>query len=106
MIPRKGIHIIPSLFTTGNVFCGFYSFIAALNENYNLAAWAIILAIVFDVLDGRIARMTKTTSAFGMQYDSLADVISFGMAPAFLCYSWILKPFDRVGWMAAFLFLL
>jgi CDP-diacylglycerol---serine O-phosphatidyltransferase len=106
MNPRKGIHIIPSLFTTGNVFCGFYSFIAALNENYNLAAWAIILAIIFDVLDGRIARMTKTTSAFGMQYDSLADVISFGMAPAFLCYSWILKPFDRVGWMAAFLFLL
>ena len=106
MIPRKGIHIIPSLFTTGNVFCGFYSFIAALNENYNLAAWAIILAIIFDVLDGRIARMTKTTSAFGMQYDSLADIISFGMAPAFLCYSWILKPFDRVGWMAAFLFLL
>ena len=106
MIPKKGIHIIPSLFTTGNVFCGFYSFIAALNENYNLAAWAIILAIIFDVLDGRIARMTKTTSAFGMQYDSLADVISFGMAPAFLCYSWILKPFDRVGWMAAFLFLL
>ena len=106
MNARKGIHIIPSLFTTGNVFCGFYSFIAALNENYNLAAWAIILAIIFDVLDGRIARMTKTTSAFGMQYDSLADVISFGMAPAFLCYSWILKPFDRVGWMAAFLFLL
>ena len=106
MIPRKGIHIIPSLFTTGNVFCGFYSFIAALNENYNLAAWAIILAILFDILDGRIARMTKTTSAFGMQYDSLADVISFGMAPAFLCYSWILKPFDRIGWMAAFLFLL
>ena len=106
MNTRKGIHIIPSLFTTGNVFCGFYSFIAALNENYNLAAWAIILAIIFDVLDGRIARMTKTTSAFGMQYDSLADVISFGMAPAFLCYSWILKPFDRVGWMAAFLFLL
>ena len=82
MKPRKGIHILPSLFTTGNVFCGFYSFIAALNDKYFLAAWAIVLAIIFDVLDGRIARMTKTTSAFGMQYDSLADVISFGMAPA------------------------
>ena len=106
MKPRKGIHILPSLFTTGNVFCGFYSFIAALNDQYFLAAWAIVLAIIFDVLDGRIARMTKTTSAFGMQYDSLADVISFGMAPAFLCYAWVLKPFGRVGWMAAFLYLL
>jgi CDP-diacylglycerol--serine O-phosphatidyltransferase len=106
MNPRKGIHILPSLFTTGNVFCGFYSFIAALNDKYYLAAWAIVLAIIFDVLDGRIARMTKTTSAFGMQYDSLADVISFGMAPAFLCYAWVLKPFGRVGWMAAFLYLL
>ena len=106
MKARKGIHIIPSLFRTGNVFCGFYSFIAALNDKYFLAAWAIVLAIIFDVLDGRIARMTKTTSAFGMQYDSLADVISFGMAPAFLCYAWVLKPFGRVGWMAAFLYLL
>ena len=103
---RKGIHIIPSLFTTGNVFCGFYSFIAVLNNQYHIAAWAIVLAIVFDTLDGRIARMTKTTSAFGMQYDSLADIISFGMAPAFLSYAWVLKPFGRVGWMAAFLFLL
>ena len=103
---RKGIHILPSLFTTGNVFCGFYSFIAALNNQYYLAAWAIVLAGVFDFLDGRIARMTKTTSAFGMQYDSLADIISFGMAPAFLSYAWVLKPFGRVGWMAAFLFLL
>jgi CDP-diacylglycerol--serine O-phosphatidyltransferase len=103
---RKGIHILPSLFTTGNVFCGFYSFIAALNEKYYLAAWAIVLAIIFDILDGRIARMTKTTSAFGMQYDSLADVISFGMAPAFLCYAWVLRPFGSVGWMAAFLYLL
>lgn len=106
MKPRKGIHILPSLFTTGNVFCGFYSFIAALNNQFYLAAWAIVLAIVFDVLDGRIARMTKTTSAFGMQYDSLADIISFGMAPAFLSYAWVLKPFGRVGWMAAFLYLL
>jgi len=106
MKPRKGIHILPSLFTTGNVFCGFYSFIAALNNQYYVAAWAIVLAIAFDILDGRIARMTKTTSAFGMQYDSLADIISFGMAPAFLSYAWVLKPFGRVGWMAAFMFLL
>ena len=103
---KKGIHILPSLFTTGNVFCGFYAFIAVFQEKYYIAAWAIVLAMIFDVLDGRIARMTKTTSAFGVQYDSLADIISFGMAPAFLVYSWVLQPFDRVGWMAAFLFLL
>lgn len=103
---KKGIYILPSLFTTGNVFCGFYAFIAVLNEDFYFAAWAIFVAIVFDALDGRVARLTKTTSAFGVQYDSLADVISFGMAPAFLAYSWVLKPFDRLGWMAAFLFLL
>ena len=103
---KKGIHILPSLFTTGNVFCGFYCFIAVFNNQHYMAAWAIVAAIIFDILDGRIARLTKTTSAFGVQYDSLADVISFGMAPAFLVYSWVLQPFDRVGWMAAFLFLL
>lgn len=104
--PKKGVYILPSLFTTGNVFCGFYAFIAVTKENYYLAAWAIILAIVFDGLDGRVARLTKTTSAFGVQYDSLADIISFGMAPTFLAYGWVLKPFGRLGWMAAFLFLL
>ena len=106
MKPRKGIHILPSLFTTGNVFCGFYAFVAVLNEDLYQAAWAIIIGMIFDGLDGRIARLTKTTSAFGMQYDSLADIITFGMAPAFLAYSWVLKPFGRLGWMAAFLFLL
>jgi CDP-diacylglycerol--serine O-phosphatidyltransferase len=103
---RKGIYILPSLFTTGNVFCGFYALVAVANENFYYAAWALILAIVFDALDGRVARLTKTTSAFGVQYDSLADVISFGMAPAMLAYAWVLKPFGRLGWMAAFLFLL
>ena len=106
MKPRKGIHILPSLFTTGNVFCGFYAFVAVLNEDFYHAAWAIVVGMIFDGLDGRIARLTKTTSAFGMQYDSLADIITFGMAPAFLAYAWVLKPFGRLGWMAAFLFLL
>ncbi|MZG54444.1 MAG: CDP-diacylglycerol--serine O-phosphatidyltransferase [Nitrospinae bacterium] len=106
MKPRKGIHILPSLFTTGNVFCGFYAFVAVLNEDFYHAAWAIVIGMIFDGLDGRIARLTKTTSAFGMQYDSLADIITFGMAPAFLAYAWVLKPFGRLGWMAAFLFLL
>ncbi len=103
---RRGIHILPSLFTTGNVFCGFYAFIAVLNDDYYIAAWALVVAMIFDALDGRVARLTKTTSAFGVQYDSLADIISFGMAPAFLVYAWVLKPFGRLGWMAAFLFLL
>jgi len=103
---RKGIYILPSLFTTGNIFCGFYTFVAVLNEEFYLAAWAIVLAIVFDGLDGRVARLTKTTSKFGVQYDSLADIISFGMAPAFMVFAWKLMPFGRVGWMAAFLFLI
>ncbi|MCS5621778.1 MAG: CDP-diacylglycerol--serine O-phosphatidyltransferase [Nitrospinaceae bacterium] len=103
---KKGIHILPSLFTTGNVFCGFYAFVAVLNEQFYFAAWAIVAGMIFDGLDGRIARLTKATSAFGEQYDSLADIITFGMAPAFLAYSWVLKPFGRLGWMAAFLFLL
>lgn len=103
---RRGIHILPNLFTTGSVFCGFYAFVAVSNEKFLVAAWAIVIAAVFDMLDGRIARLTKTTSAFGLQYDSIADVISFGMAPAFLVYSWVLRPFGRMGWMAAFLYLL
>ena len=103
---KKGIYILPSLFTTGNVFSGFYAFIAVMNEKFYFAAVAIVLAIIFDALDGRVARLTKTTSEFGVQYDSLADVISFGMAPALLAYAWVLKPFGRLGWMAAFLFLL
>jgi CDP-diacylglycerol--serine O-phosphatidyltransferase len=106
MRPKKGIHMLPSLFTTGNVFCGFYSTVAVLNEEFYFAAWAIVIGMIFDGLDGRIARLTKTTSAFGEQYDSLADIVTFGMAPAFLVYSWVLKPFGRLGWMAAFLFLL
>ena len=77
MKPKKGIHILPSLFTTGNVFCGFYAFVAVLNENFYYAAWAIVIGMIFDGLDGRIARLTKTTSAFAMQYDSLADIITF-----------------------------
>jgi CDP-diacylglycerol--serine O-phosphatidyltransferase len=103
---RKGINILPRLFTTGNIFCGFFAFVAVLNGKFDTAAWAIVLAIIFDGLDGRIARLTKTVSEFGSQYDSLADIISFGMAPAFLIYVWKLKPFGQVGWMAAFLFLL
>ncbi len=103
---KRGIYILPSLLTTCGVFCGFYAFIATMEDRFDVAAIAILIAMVFDGLDGRVARLTGTSSAFGVQYDSLADVISFGMAPAFLAYSWVLKPFGHLGWMAAFLYLL
>lgn len=103
-IPR-GIYILPNLFTTLNIFCGFYAVIAAVNGAINAAAIAILVAAIFDALDGKIARMTHTTSRFGVEYDSLADLISFGLAPGLMIYLWALKPLGRLGWLAAFLFM-
>ena len=103
-IPR-GIYILPNLFTTLNIFCGFYSVIAAVNGAINAAAIAILVAVIFDALDGKIARATQTTSRFGVEYDSLADLISFGLAPGLMAYLWVLKPLGRLGWLAAFLFM-
>ncbi|MFQ5894032.1 MAG: CDP-diacylglycerol--serine O-phosphatidyltransferase, partial [Nitrospinota bacterium] len=103
---KRGIKIIPSLFTTGNAFCGFYAIIAAFNGMPYHAAVAILVAILFDGLDGRVARFTKTSTDFGLEYDSLADLLSFGVAPALLLYTWTLKPFGRIGWLAVFLFVL
>ncbi len=100
----RKIYIVPNMVTTANMFCGFYSVIASIKGEWENAAWLIILASVFDMLDGRIARLAKATSEFGVQYDSLSDLISFGMAPAILLYQWALSPFDRLGWLAAFLF--
>ncbi len=88
---KKGIHILPSVFTTANGSCASYAFIAVFNDQHYVAAWAIVVALIFDVLDGRIARMTKTTSAFGAQYDSLADVVSFGVAPGLMMFTLMLK---------------
>jgi len=102
---NKGIYILPNIFTTLNLFCGFYAIIAAIEEKYSAAAVSIIIAIMFDVLDGKIARATKTTSRFGMEYDSLADLVSFGVAPGLMMYLWALKPYGRLGWLAAFLFM-
>lgn len=107
---RRGMFIIPSLFTVSNIFCGFTSVSSAIKENYELAGLLIGIAMILDTLDGRIARMTKTTSEFGLQLDSLADVITFGFAPAVLCYQWAFYRFehqsvDRAGWLACFLFL-
>ncbi len=103
---KRGIFIIPNLITSAAFFCGFYSIIASINGDYYKAAWVIILAMFLDGLDGRIARATGTTSNFGMEFDSLSDLIAFGAAPAILMYDWVLQPFGRIGWMAAFLFAL
>ena len=101
---RRGVYLLPNLFTTGNLLSGFYAVIAVFNADYVFAAVAILVATVFDSLDGRVARLTKTTSKFGVEYDSLADLVSFGVAPGLLIYSWALTNYGRVGWVAAFLF--
>lgn len=103
---KKGVFIIPSLLTICNVFCGFYAIVAAINGQFYSAAVAIIIAGFFDILDGRVARLMNSTSEFGVQLDSLADLVSFGLAPGLLIYMWELKPYGRLGWMAAFLFVL
>ncbi len=100
----KKIYLIPNLVTTGNLFCGFYSIIASIHYEFVVASWAIIAATIFDLLDGRIARLAKATSDFGGEYDSLSDLVSFGLAPALLLYLWSLESFDRLGWLAAFFY--
>lgn len=102
---RRGVYVIPALFTVGNIFCGYLSLDKTVHAQYNLAAGLIFLAGFLDSLDGRVARMTGSTSAFGEQLDSLADVLSFGLAPAFLVYHWALSAYGRVGLFASFLFL-
>ena len=101
---RKGIYVLPNLFTTGNLFCGFWAIISVFQEKFFYAAVAILLASAFDFLDGKVARLSGATSKFGVQYDSLADLVSFGIAPALLAFSWALRPYGKFGWLAAFLF--
>jgi CDP-diacylglycerol--serine O-phosphatidyltransferase len=101
---RRGIYLLPTTFTVGNLFCGFVSLVLSARAEYSLAGFAIILAGILDGLDGRIARLTGTSSEFGVQFDSLADVVSFGVAPAFLAYQWALLPLRRGGWLIAFLY--
>ena len=101
---RRGIYLLPTSLTTGNLCCGFFSLIESSRGQYELAALLIIAAGVLDGLDGRIARLTGTTSEFGVEFDSMADISSFGIAPAFLAYEWALQPFHRIGWLIAFLF--
>lgn len=98
------IYVLPNLMTTGNLFFGFFAIIQALKSNFLYAAYAIVAAAVFDLLDGRLARLTRSTSKFGAEYDSLCDLVSFGVAPAIMLYQWALNPFGRLGWIACFLF--
>jgi len=101
---KKSIFVLPNLITTGSLFLGFYSAISSIQAHFSQAALAVIGSMLLDGLDGRIARLTNTTSRFGTEYDSLADLIAFGLAPALMIYLWALEPFGRMGWLASFLF--
>jgi len=98
------IYVLPNLMTTGNLFCGFFSIIHSIQGDFKIAAYSIVAAAVFDLLDGRLARLTHATSKFGAEYDSLSDLVSFGLAPGILMFQWALNPFGRLGWLAAFLY--
>jgi CDP-diacylglycerol--serine O-phosphatidyltransferase len=102
---NRGVYLLPNLLTTGGLFAGFYSMIASLKGDFLAAAIAILIANVFDALDGRVARFTRTTTRFGIEYDSLSDLVAFGMAPALLIYRWALEPWGSWGWLASALYL-
>ena len=102
---RRGVYLLPSMLTMGNMFCGYACIVYAMRGDFATAAPFIGFAIVLDMLDGRVARMTGATSDFGLEFDSLADVISFGIAPAILAFTWGLQPLGRIGWAVGFLFL-
>ena len=103
--PRsRGIYLLPNLFTTSALFAGFYAATGAINGHFEAAAIAIFIAMVLDGLDGRVARMTNTQSEFGAQYDSLADLVSFGLAPGLVAYAWGLASLGKLGWIAAFVY--
>jgi len=103
-IRRRGIYLLPNLFTTAALFAGFYAIVQAMNGFYEQSAVAIFVAMVLDGLDGRVARLTHTQSAFGAEYDSLSDMVSFGVAPALVMYVWALKGMGKLGWIAAFVY--
>lgn len=101
---QRGIYLLPNLFTSAALFAGFYAIVSAVNHKFEYAAISIFIAMVLDGLDGRVARMTNTESAFGAEYDSLSDMVSFGVAPALIVYIWALQPLGKLGWVAAFLY--
>jgi len=101
---RRGIYLLPNLFTTAGLFAGFYGIVSGMNSQFEAAAIAIFIAMVMDGLDGRIARLTNTQSDFGVEYDSLSDMISFGLAPSLIMYQWALSGMGKLGWLAAFVY--
>ena len=101
---HRSIYLLPNAFTTAALFAGFYAVVQAMNGRFEMAAIAIFVAMVLDGMDGRVARLTNTTSAFGEQYDSLSDMTSFGVAPALVMYEWMLQDLGRWGWLAAFVY--
>ncbi len=108
MRPRLRIwspFLLPNMLTSLNLIAGYYAIINVLNRHYNEAAWAILIAAILDGMDGMAARLTRGTSAFGLEFDSMADLVSFGIAPSLFIYLWVLKPYGRVGWVASFLFM-
>ena len=100
----RGIYILPNLFTIGSLFAGFFAIVSSLKGNYEIAAISIFLAMVMDTIDGRVARLTNTMTAFGAQFDSMADMVSFAVAPAFLAYTWGLHTLGKLGWITAFIY--
>jgi len=103
-VPRKGVYLLPNLFTTGSLFSGFYAIVAGMNGHFENAAIAIFISMILDGLDGRVARMTNTQSDFGAQYDSLSDMVAFGVAPALVAFTWGLSDLGKLGWVAAFIY--
>ncbi len=103
-IRRRSIYLLPNLFTTGALFAGFYAIVQAMNGKFEFAAVAVFIAMVLDGLDGRVARMTRTQSEFGAEYDSLSDMVSFGVAPSLLMYEWAFRDLGKIGWFAAFIY--
>ena len=101
---RRGIYLLPNLFTTAALFAGFFAIVQGMNGRFETAAIAIFIAMVLDGLDGRVARMTRTQSAFGAEYDSLSDMVSFGAAPSLVMYEWALRGMGKLGWLAAFVY--
>jgi CDP-diacylglycerol--serine O-phosphatidyltransferase len=102
--PRRGIYLLPNLFTTAALFCGFYAIVSSINGKFETAAIAIFIAMLLDGVDGRVARMTNTESDFGAEFDSLADMVSFGLAPALIIYLWTLSSLGKIGWLVAFVY--
>lgn len=102
--PHRGIYLLPNLFTTSALFCGFYAIVASINNQFETAAIAIFIAMVLDGVDGRVARLTNTESDFGAEFDSLADMVSFGLAPALVMYLWTLSNLGKIGWLVSFVY--